>query len=98
MVLQISAEGFIENPSIILGCVIVILFLVYVLGRVMTWIDKKMMSAIENSTQAMNNVAIAVQGFTMEMKNSNTAMHDLHTVVNTLLAQQLKEKKNNANS
>lgn len=98
MVLQISAEGFIENPSIILGCVIVILFLVYVLGKVMTWIDKKMMSAIENSTQAMNNVAIAVQGFTMEMKNSNTAMHDLHTVVNTLLAQQLKEKKNNANS
>ena len=98
MVLQISAEGFIENPSIILGCVIVILFLVYVLGKVMTWIDKKMMSAIENSTQAMNNVAIAVQGFTMEMKNSNTAMHDLHTVVNTLLAQQLKDKKNNANS
>lgn len=98
MVLQISAEGFIENPSIVLGCVLVILFLVYVLGRVMTWIDKKMMSAIENSTQAMNNVAIAVQGFTMEMKNSNTAMHDLHTVVNTLLAQQLKEKKNNANS
>ena len=46
----------------------------------------------------MNNVAIAVQGFTMEMKNSNTAMHDLHTVVNTLLAQQLKDKKNNANS
>ena len=93
MVLQISAEGFIENHSIILGSVIVILFLVYVLGKVMTWIDKKMMSAIENSTQAMNNVAIAVQGFTMEMKNSNTAMHDLHTVVNTLLAQQLKEKK-----
>ena len=98
MVLQISAEGFIENPSVVLGCVIVILFLVYVLGKVMTWIDKKMMSAIENSTQAMNNVAIAVQGFTMEMKNSNTAMHDLHTVVNTLLAQQLKDKKNNANS
>lgn len=98
MVLQISAEGFIENPSIILGCVIVVLFLVYVLGKVMTWIDKKMMSAIENSTQAMNNVAIAVQGFTMEMKNSNTAMHDLHTVVNTLLAQQLKEKKNNNGS
>lgn len=98
MVLEISAQGFIENPSVVLGCVLVILFLVYVLGRVMTWIDKKMMSAIENSTQAMNNVAIAVQGFTMEMKNSNTAMHDLHTVVNTLLAQQLKEKKNNANS
>ena len=77
---------------------LLILFLVYVLGKVMTWIDKKMMSAIENSTQAMNNVAIAVQGFTMEMKNSNTAMHDLHTVVNTLLAQQLKDKKNNANS
>lgn len=98
MVLEISAQGFIENPSVVLGCVIVILFLVYVLGKVMTWIDKKMMSAIENSTQAMNNVAIAVQGFTMEMKNSNTAMHDLHTVVNTLLAQQLKDKKNNANS
>ena len=98
MVLEISAQGFIENPSVVLGCVLVILFLVYVLGKVMTWIDKKMMSAIENSTQAMNNVAIAVQGFTMEMKNSNTAMHDLHTVVNTLLAQQLKEKKNNANS
>lgn len=98
MVLQISAEGFIENPSIVLGCVLVIGFLVYVLGKVMTWIDKKMMSAIENSTQAMNNVAIAVQGFTMEMKNSNTAMHDLHTVVNTLLAQQLKDKNNNANS
>ena len=98
MVLEISAQGFIENPSVVLGCVLVILFLVYVLGRVMTWIDKKMMSAIENSTQAMNNVAIAVQGFTMEMKNSNTAMHDLHTVVNTLLAQQLKDKKNNANS
>ena len=93
MVLEISAQGFIENPSVVLGCVLVILFLVYVLGKVMTWIDKKMMSAIENSTQAMNNVAIAVQGFTMEMKNSNTAMHDLHTVVNTLLAQQLKEKK-----
>jgi len=98
MVLEISAQGFIENPSVVLGCVIVILFLVYVLGKVMTWIDKKMMSAIENSTQAMNNVAIAVQGFTMEMKNSNTAMHDLHTVVNTILAQQLKDKKNNANS
>ncbi|MBP7541753.1 MAG: hypothetical protein KA802_17670 [Saprospiraceae bacterium] len=98
MVLEISAQGFIENPSVVLGCVLVILFLVYVLGKVMTWIDKKMMSAIENSTQAMNNVAIAVQGFTMEMKNSNTAMHDLHTVVNTLLAQQLKDKKNNANS
>ena len=98
MVLEISAQGFIENPSVVLGCVLVILFLVYVLGKVMTWIDKKMMSAIENSTQAMNNVAIAVQWFTMEMKNSNTAMHDLHTVVNTLLAQQLKDKKNNANS
>ena len=98
MVLEISAQGFIENPSVVLGCVLVILFLVYVLGKVMTWIDKKMMSAIENSTQAMNNVAIAVQGFTMEMKNSNTAMHDLHTVVNTILAQQLKDKKNNANS
>ena len=98
MVLEISAQGFIENPSVVLGCVLVILFLVYVLGKVMTWIDKKMMSAIENSTQAVNNVAIAVHGFTMEMKNSNTAMHDLHTVVNTLLAQQLKDKKNNANS
>lgn len=92
MVLQISAEGFIENPSIILGCVLVIGFLVYVLGRLFNWIDKKMLSAIDNSTEAMNNVAIAVQGFTMEMKNSNAAMHDLHTVVNTLLKQQMKEK------
>ena len=46
MVLEISAQGFIENPSVVLGCVLVILFLVYVLGKVMTWIDKKMMSAI----------------------------------------------------
>lgn len=92
MVLEISAQGFIENPSIVLGCVLVIGFLVYVLGRLFNWIDKKMLSAIENSTEAMNNVAIAVNGFTNEMKNSNAAMHDLHTVVNTLLKEQMKTK------
>lgn len=68
---MVEVGNFVENPTIIVGCVIVIIALVTAIYKIMGWIDKKMLPALENSTAAMNNIATVVTKISAETTEAN---------------------------